>query len=947
MRHVHRPTRGRGRRTVLASALASTLLLILPATGSALPTEEPDPVPAAETTSLASTTSGFSWHSAERFGDDADADGIIDYHWDALNATYDQAYVNPDGFDLGFDGCSSGHSGALSWAVDGAVIPDADSCVWTHRFPAEGDYEVTLTVTPDEGEPVSFTETVTVKDWFIVSIGDSYGSGEGSPDVTQRFDVLGFVSEDARWVDRRCHRSANAGSAQAAVDIERSDPQSSVTFISLACSGATIDREVGEGAAHRGSGVLNGYVGTEAPSPRSYLKSQVQALAEAADGRTIDALIISGGGNDIHFADIIADCVWHNIPRFITPWGPTAGRCHEQPAIQDRLADDLAELPNRYDRLAAALADPAPVGRPALDIDRVYLTEYPDPTTDDAGNTCSSMLGEILPTTPFDFAKIHIDMDEAEWAREEVIRPLNAAVRAAAERHADKGWEAVTGISERFHKHGYCAEDRYMVQAYESAIQQGPLWDTSIYHRGALTPQELMAQTGTMHPNRKGYAAYAAQIRGAVVGTQGSGPRFDVATTGQGVTSRVGSGGWLTGVCDGSGCTSDRAVITVSISDPAGLRAATLTVGGRECANVAGMTCTPVYGADGLLRWTIEVTTEGVHQLTFVALNQDGVNSTFHHDLKLDLSDPLPPTAEVVDGTVGNNGWYRSAVDVRFDASDTPTGSGVALIEYSTPLLDDGAQYSVAPKGTTSFGQDKIVPTEGWQLPDGTVLEPGAVIPAAEGEYEITYRAVDQAGRRSKPQTLTLKIDKTAPTIVLDAPHEADYLLREVVPASFECTDETSGVETCVGTVDSGASIDTSAVGTSDFAVSAEDVAGNASTRTLAYDVTYGITALYDESAAKKAGSTVPIKLQLTDAHGVNVSDPAVVLTAKRLSKLDSTVGPVNDVASNANPDSGFRYAGDGYIYNYSTKGLSTGNWALAFTATGDPVEHAALFGVR
>lgn len=55
----------------------------------------------------------------------------------------------------------------------------------------------------------------------------------------------------------------------------------------------------------------------------------------------------------------------------------------------------------------------------------------------------------------------------------------------------------------------------------------------------------------------------------------------------------------------------------------------------------------------------------------------------------------------------------------------------------------------------------------------------------------------------------------------------------------------------------------------------------------------------------------------------------------------------------NANPDNNFRYDSTlgptgGYIYNLSTKGLSTGTYALTFSVSGDPVpRHQVLFQVK
>ena len=103
----------------------------------------------------------------------------------------------------------------------------------------------------------------------------------------------------------------------------------------------------------------------------------------------------------------------------------------------------------------------------------------------------------------------------------------------------------------------------------------------------------------------------------------------------------------------------------------------------------------------------------------------------------------------------------------------------------------------------------------------------------------------------------------------------------------------------------------------------------------------YGICALYDQTKAHKAGSTVPIKLQLCDAAGNNLSSDAIVVSATELTKQDDNASALVEDSGSANsPDDNFRYdatlGGDGgYIYNLSTKGLSTGTWVLSFTVDG------------
>ena len=124
-----------------------------------------------------------------------------------------------------------------------------------------------------------------------------------------------MVTLDARIPDgpiaeghRQAHRSTLAASPQAALEIESSDAQSSVTLLFLARSGAKI-----------GEGMLAPQPGLDPVVSDSDLLAQVDAVAgllgceSTATGpscdRTIDALTFSIGGNDIGFNVLIGGLV--------------------------------------------------------------------------------------------------------------------------------------------------------------------------------------------------------------------------------------------------------------------------------------------------------------------------------------------------------------------------------------------------------------------------------------------------------------------------------------------------------------------------------------------------------------------------------------------------------------------------------------------------------------
>jgi hypothetical protein len=192
-------------------------------------------------------------------------------------------------------------------------------------------------------------------------------------------------------------------------------------------------------------------------------------------------------------------------------------------------------------------------------------------------------------------------------------------------------------------------------------------------------------------------------------------------------------------------------------------------------------------------------------------------------------------------------------------------------------------------------------------------------------------------------------VDKKGPTITISAPASQSYLLNESISAGYGCADGGSGVATCVGPVVGGNPVDTASPGAKSFTVSATDRVGNTASQSVSYNVAYGVCVLFDQTKAYKLGSTIPIKLQLCDVGSSNMSTADIVLHATGLTKKDSTASGIVEDAGNSNPDSDFRYDAElaGYIFNLSTKGLSTGTWALSFAAANDLIPHTVEFDVR
>jgi hypothetical protein len=192
-----------------------------------------------------------------------------------------------------------------------------------------------------------------------------------------------------------------------------------------------------------------------------------------------------------------------------------------------------------------------------------------------------------------------------------------------------------------------------------------------------------------------------------------------------------------------------------------------------------------------------------------------------------------------------------------------------------------------------------------------------------------------------------------APTITITTPENgATYLFNEAVAASYSCT-PSPPVVSCIGDVANGSNIDTSSVESKTFTVNANVSAGPAGVKPVQYQVVLpNVCLLYDPNRSVKKGATFPIKLQVCDVAGHNLSSPSIVVQAVSVTMLSGTKPGALEDSGNANPDYGFRFdstlgVGGAYIYNLSTKGLSSGTWRLNFTITGDPSTHSAQFGVK
>jgi hypothetical protein len=282
------------------------------------------------------------------------------------------------------------------------------------------------------------------------------------------------------------------------------------------------------------------------------------------------------------------------------------------------------------------------------------------------------------------------------------------------------------------------------------------------------------------------------------------------------------------------------------------------------------------------------------------------------------IVDVGPATVETEIGTSGLNGWFVSNVGVSL-AATAAEGIGVKEIHYAL----DGGTSTVVQGNTASF----------------TI--------STDGTHSLAYFAVDNNEIAENPQTKTIKIDKTVPTVTLSLP--STVLLKQVISATWTATDSTSGVDPSSGTLP----IDTNSVGTKTISVTVWDKAGNAKTVTKTVNVEYNFIGFLDPinndgTSIFKLKSTVPVKFQLKDAQGNYVSTAVASISVAKLS--NNVWGEDMEPVSTASSTQGtiFRYdaSSNQYIFNLSTKELSTGSWRIS-SLLGDGTVKTVIISLR
>jgi hypothetical protein len=274
----------------------------------------------------------------------------------------------------------------------------------------------TVDVSSGSEPPQRVSTEIMVRDIFIAGLGDSIASGEGNPDRAVGLADEGFCfrhylgtasaqyyrpsragykggraceapdslqvwqRQSALWFNSACHRSLYSYQTRTALALAVRYPHIAVTYLPLACTGATIsDGLFGVQRAHecppsKSAASCQGTVNAQLVE----LRAAVAAAKKRQPDRKLDLILLSIGANDINFSGLVADVIVDT---------PTERVLFKRSGVMGTVDDSRAalarDLPQSFVKLREAL-------KPLVggDLSHLVFVSYANPTLAGGGAPC-------------------------------------------------------------------------------------------------------------------------------------------------------------------------------------------------------------------------------------------------------------------------------------------------------------------------------------------------------------------------------------------------------------------------------------------------------------------------------------------------------------------------------------------------------------------------------
>src|SRR6202011_5259911 len=306
-----------------------------------------------------------------------------------------------------------------AWSFDDGEGPQQSSfdCAEPVNLRARYGRPTVATVDVSSGPeaPQRVATEIMVRDIFIAGLGDSVASGEGNPDRPIALADEGFCfrsylgtaaaqyyrpsragykggraceapdtlqvwqRHSALWFNSACHRSLYSYQTRTALALAVQYPHIAVTYLPLACTGATIPdglfgtQRARECPPTKSAGNCQGAV----PAQLAELRDAVTAAKKRQPDRTLDLILLSIGANDINFSGLVADVIVDT---------PTERVLFRRTGVMGSVDDSRAalarDLPQSFAKLRETL-------KPLVgDMSHVVYVSYATPTLAGGGAPC-------------------------------------------------------------------------------------------------------------------------------------------------------------------------------------------------------------------------------------------------------------------------------------------------------------------------------------------------------------------------------------------------------------------------------------------------------------------------------------------------------------------------------------------------------------------------------
>ncbi len=265
----------------------------------------------------------------------------------------------------------------------------------------------TVDVSSGDQPPQRVTTEIAVRDLLIAGLGDSIASGEGNPDRAIALADDGFCfrsylgtasaqyyrpsragykggraceapdflqvwqRQSALWFNSACHRSLYSYQTRTALALAVQYQHIAVTFLPLACTGATIadglfgSQRARECPPTKSGAACQGRVNAQLAE----LRDALSAAQRGQPDRKLDLILLSVGANDINFSGLLADVIVDT---------PTERELLQRSGVIGSVDDSRAaltrDLPQGFNKLRQAL-------KPLVggDMSRVVYVSYANP----------------------------------------------------------------------------------------------------------------------------------------------------------------------------------------------------------------------------------------------------------------------------------------------------------------------------------------------------------------------------------------------------------------------------------------------------------------------------------------------------------------------------------------------------------------------------------------